>query len=474
MCHSLLLFAMISFCLNLQCPAPRQGEKNSIAETIKQLQDNDPDVTTRALRELQRIAPNDPASIAALMDLLGGPRLDVRYKAAVVLGRIGPTALPALCQALGDRRREVREAAAWAVGEMGEKARAKAPTLIRVLQKDEEESVRLAVVDALAGIGGKEAINALIKTLKADRNKTIRWKAALVLGQEEYSAVVLPPLVETLAMKQADSDDGNIVSGAVWSLTGLGFPAVHPLLNAIKDPNFGGREYAIRALGGVFRDLRRDQRITRKPIPGDIKVALPELIESAKSPREEIRLATMDALEEMEEEAKGALPVVRSRLKDSSPFVRIAAARTLYHIGGDFNSSLPVFIKAMRNPKSDVRRRAIEEIGQLREMGAPAVPQLIEALGDPDTQSEAMDALGWIGHKAHQAVPRLIELVKDKDNKQWVRYAAMCTLGEIGPAAKAAVPLLREIADKSCDTILQEAAKSALEAITKSAGPIHR
>jgi HEAT repeat protein len=474
MCYSLMLFALMPLHLNSQCLAARKGEKNTIAEAIKQLKDKDRDIRARAFRELRQSPPNEQASVAALVELLKERDSDIRYKAAVILSKTGPATWPVLCQALGDKRREVREGAAWALGYIGPKARGKVPKLIQTLEKDEEEQVQLAAVDALGAIGGKEAINALIKTLKGNGNKSVRWKAALVLGQQEYSAQVMAPLVETLAMKQTDIDDGNIVSGAVWSLTDLGFPAVHPLLDAIKNPNFGGREHGIRALAGVFKFLRMDQRLTGDPIPGDIKVALPQLIESAKDPRKEIRLATMEALEEMGEHGKDALTVVRSSLKDSSPSVRIMAARTLYHIGGDWKLGLPVFIEAMRNPDVDVRRSAIEEVEQLGQRGAPAVPQLIESLGDPDTQSEALSALGRIGPKARRAVPRLIELLKDKDNDQWLRAAAMSTLKQIGPAAKAAVPLLREIADKSEDPLLQEAASSALEAITKSAGPVHR
>jgi HEAT repeat protein len=143
-------------------------------------------------------------------------------------------------------------------------------------------------------------------------------------------------------------------------------------------------------------------------------------------------------------------------------------------MGGDLKLSLPIFIEAMRNPDWKVRRDAIAEVGQLGEMGAPAVPQLIESLGDRETRFEAMDALGRIGPSARRAVPKLIELMKDKDNEQWLRVDAIITLKEIGPAAKEAVPSLREIADRSQDPLLQEAASSALEAITKSAGPVHR
>jgi HEAT repeat protein len=75
-------------------------------------------------------------------------------------------------------------------------------------------------------------------------------------------------------------------------------------------------------------------------------------------------------------------------------------------------------------------------------IGRPAVPALVQLLGDPDpyTRVLAIDALAHIGPAAADAVPALIALLDDPVDE--VRQYAARALGQIGPAAYSAVPAL--------------------------------
>jgi HEAT repeat protein len=79
---------------------------------------------------------------------------------------------------------------------------------------------------------------------------------------------------------------------------------------------------------------------------------------------------------------------------------------------------------------------------------------------DGNVRSGAASVLGEIGPAAKDAVPDLIEALKDRD----MRPIAVGALGRIGPAAKDAVPALIE-ALKDQHFIVCNAAAKALEQI---------
>jgi len=78
----------------------------------------------------------------------------------------------------------------------------------------------------------------------------------------------------------------------------------------------------------------------------------------------------------------------------------------------------------------------------LGRIGAAAVPELTQALMNPDAavRLKAVEVLGRMGQEAQGAVAVLVTLLNDPDEK--VRKATARTLGQIGPAAKDAVPAL--------------------------------
>ena len=80
---------------------------------------------------------------------------------------------------------------------------------------------------------------------------------------------------------------------------------------------------------------------------------------------------------------------------------------------------------------------------------APAVPQLITALSDPNNyvRSPAAAALGAIGTPGIDAVHALAERLLSKNEDGFVLASVAYALGEIGPAAREALPALRQFLD---------------------------
>ena len=140
---------------------------------------------------------------------------------------------------------------------------------------------------------------------------------------------------------------------------------------------------------------------------------------------------------------------------------------------------LESFIKQLRDENESVRRNAVIALGWI---GEPAVPALIEALGDEDmwvsVQADmwafvqASQALGEIGEAAQAAVPRLTEAL---GSNKYIRESAAQALSQIGePAVPSLIKILsnddyevREIAAWALRKIQTPEAMKAVEEYEK-------
>jgi HEAT repeat protein len=107
----------------------------------------------------------------------------------------------------------------------------------------------------------------------------------------------------------------------------------------------------------------------------------------------------------------------------------------------------------------------------VKQGGGPRVPisQLIADLkaAAPQTRNGAAYELAHMGPAAAPAVPALIEALGDPAAS--VRYPVTIALREIGPAAKAAVPALKKVVDDDINDEVAASAKQALRHIDPSA-----
>jgi HEAT repeat protein len=233
--------------------------------------------------------------------------------------------------------------------------------------------------------------------------------------------------------------------------------AVEPLIKVLMDPDDTMRLAALNAMGNI-----RGER------------ALEALIAQLADPNVVVRSQVVGILEELADQ-RAVEPLSVALLRDSSQYIREAAALALGHIGD--TSAVESLITALKDSNRMVIEAAAGALDRLGwqpdhgekgatywiakqewntciEIGVPAVEPLITTLKDPDShvRREAVTALGRIGDTG--AVEPLIEMLKDPEEN--VRIDAAYALGRIGDA-RAVKPLITIFADPYSRQVGKEA-----------------
>lgn len=178
----------------------------------------------------------------------------------------------------------------------------------------------------------------------------------------------------------------------------------------------------------------------------------------------------------------GTVPALVQLLQSGDQNIRSKALDSLAKIGTEAGAVIPALVTLLNDPDMTIRAAAFSTLGQLGKAAKAAVPDLIAALKDEENRYNAVYALGELGSEAEAAVPALVPLIRDKnvcsavftalgkigeaavpdlkialqDSDDDVRRNAAAALGQMGGAAKAAVPDLIEALkdDKVCDSAI--------------------
>jgi hypothetical protein len=143
--------------------------------------------------------------------------------------------------------------------------------------------------------------------------------------------------------------------------------------------------------------------------------------------------------------------------------VRQFAAASLAELGPMTKEALPVLEQTLKSEQDS--GICIAAASALAAIGPEAVPALTSALTDAeyDKRWPILQALGELGSAAKQAVPVLMKVLQDQVLHDYlgVRRGAAESLGKIGPEARAAIPALIE-ALKDENWTVRSAAAGAL------------
>ena len=379
---------------------------------------------------LARIMPADKRAKPVLLEGLRDGDPSVRKAAAEALGNVGVDALttPALVAALTDPNSAVRWAAAEALGRAESEAEVAVPALMRALA---DPQVRSIAADSLGEIGpaAQAALPALCDLLK-DPDRNVRWTAALALVRIRTSAAepAAPLFVEALK-----SPDPRTRWDAVWYLQQLPRPErfVSGIVALLKHADPGVRTSALEALGNIGEEA---------------KSALPVIKESLRDPSNNVRLAAARALslirvEDLATARAAALPLIALLAELGQPeWMREDAEWYLNRLGPTEQVVVPAYVGMLRDKRPGVRAWGLAALGRLGADAVPALQEIIRALQDENAlvRVAAASAVWDIKEEAARCVPVLVAALHDPDDATRIRAAEL--LRDIGPRASLRPP----------------------------------
>lgn len=172
--------------------------------------------------------------------------------------------------------------------------------------------------------------------------------------------------------------------------------------------------------------------------------------------------------------------VARLLTDDAEEDVRIAASVALVKMAPHTKTVVPELARALTDPNLQVRQNAINALGRLRTDARAAVPALIEAMRNPENdtnarlflhtiQEGAASILGFVSAGTPDAVPALTDVLTG-DASDHLKAAAARSLGLIGPPARPAVPTLYAMLSHK-DRYIREESNIALRALGEKIEP---
>jgi HEAT repeat protein len=417
---------------------------------VKVLEDADPGLAATAIATAAELGDKIVPRAAAALAI---PK--ARYWALLILEEVGPPAkiaVPEITKLLSDEQVEVRMHAALTLGAIGTDARDAVPDLIKALD-DKERAVRFTAAYALGKIGAKEATAALEKQMSGDGPQFLKAVCAWALVEsnpdnQQLADTAIKLLGDSLASKELRVRRG--ASRTLGEFKAAPEKAAPLLIAAMADPDPQVVENVSQALA----------KYGAKHVP-EIAAAL------ADKDRRECAVRTLGRIGP---EAKAAVPQLTAAANDSVAGFRREALFALAGIGPAAAASLPTIESRLNDETPEVQYAAIYALGKIGPADKSAVPMLRKNLAgdDPFLKMASVWALLKIeGNDAtlvKTALPILTGLLKDEHELR--RIEAAHSLGEIGPAAAAALPLLKELAESDTAAVR----KAAAEAIQKIGG----
>jgi HEAT repeat protein len=416
-----------------------------------QLADSEPAVVMPALHTL---ADMDAAAVPFLLEALKEPKS--RYWATVALADIGPDAAAAvepLAKLAADGELDERMQATLALAAIGAPATAAVPALVTSLECN-EELLRNAAAFALGKIGSPAA-DAPLEKAAADPNSFLAAIAAWGRAQiHPQDAALVTAAVQKL--KQGlESDTENVRKASISGLSDLAEFTDEP---------------ARTELVGEFVSLLHDPDVGVGTAAGAALVRLKGFaVDAVRATLADAgtRLKALEVLAAIGPAAQPAVPELAALLTDTDPLVRSEAAVALASIGSEAAPAVPALEKLLGDDlPADVRYATAYALGRIGPAAKPAVPRLLELAKSSDEIMATVATWATLKIEPQDAtlVDSAIPLLRKalRGDNEMARLEAAVALGDIGPRASSAIPILELVSEEDSSRQVRAAAADAL------------
>ena len=445
---------------------------------------NNPTGAREAVHALGELGPAAADAIPYLVEYCQRNPYDATVADALV--KMGPEAVPAVIDSLR-RPGEHQDQMIQVLGRMGPAAKDAIPVLAAIFQKD-RTTLRQHAAQALGQMGSeaRSALPALIQGL-ADNDSHIRFQTGLALLRIDPSNAEARPVLARFL-----PDDDALVGLEAASMLARTDPgdsaAIEYLVAMVQRPG-PHRGKAAQSLGdlgseaksvvrtlidSVLDDLNADAALALVRIDPDS--VLPVLLEAEREGGRAGMEAVLPALEQLGPKARDVVPDLVELLRHPRPYPPSQAGPPPQGDGGGVGrdrlhertavflarlnplQAVSFLVQGLRGEASSSRYPYYEALKELGPEAAPAVPELIELLKNPDgtVRSRAVSLLGNIGKPA---VPALLAVLQGE--KGDAQALAVESLGRNGPEARDALPLLQDLM-KADDPVMRSCAVTAV------------
>jgi HEAT repeat protein len=247
---------------------------------------------------------------------------------------------------------------------------------------------------------------------------TCTWQAAADELQPLYKGKPLSYWLDRVQKAESDTEQ-SIAANAISAFGTDAKPAIPKLIEMLDDRS---EEFRTMILG-VLRGLGPHA-----------KSAVPQLVKLLKERKAGDPEVVMWVLQAIGPDAKEAIPVLMDSLHDEK--LLKYAVQTLCSIGPEAKVGIPEIRNAIKRARGNSAISVASLVRPLSNLGTDVVPLLIECLkDDPPVQCASADALAAMGQSARDAIPDLKKLVRHKTPE--VRFAVANALWEIAKDSEA-------------------------------------
>jgi HEAT repeat protein len=293
------------------------------------------------------------------------------------------------------------------------------------------------------GLSGREWVEkALSEDVKAQEDAYYGLGKLQEWGLAEDA---LPPLLRALGDKRADVR-ARAAAALSWFGRGPeGEAQASRAITALEGKDLEARYDAVRELRALSPASRR---------------AAPFLGKALKGPDPFLRFEAALALVWLMPDVQAHVPALLRALKEKPPswdhWDRRMVGRALARMRPAPEAAIPWLREALRDETVWARSSAAFALGRMGPAAKPAAADLRKALSDEevDVRAQAAVALWRAEGKAGPSLPTCLAALRAWEKKapdpavtpdDWVVMEVLRALGEMGPAAKEAIPILRRL-----------------------------